>query len=357
VLLTVAALLLTCGVGRAQSTPDWSGRWETFWRDGAAVIVLQQDGAQVTGTYEPGGGRIEGQLEGQVLRGRWSVDGVSGNLIFALSDDNQTFTGRFDSGEYWNGRRSQTTDLGNPLIERDSSPRGTLQSLVASINEFLVRGDVDALRFAQTLLVFEGDEENSRVLNRRRALLWDIIDLSTFRVYDAPPRPAGDTASFRIGLDGFDTTYDLRFVRNEAGGWRLLVEDEATLSATLRRYLEALDMTSVAAAKVAMERSPRGVVQRFFLGVSDWDGAGREQALSTLDLSLVPARLRYAEGLLLADYLKNVLDRAGFIFLQEVPNNPNRTIPYVHYAHPAGNVIIARAPALEVTCPPRNPAP
>ena len=342
---------ITASAVLAQSYPDWSGRWDTFWRDGAAVVELQQDGSSVTGTYEPGSGRIEGHVDGQVLRGRWFEDQVSGQLIFAISDDGESFTGRFDTGEWWNGRRSDGAE--ERLNAGDASPRETLQSIVASVNDFLVGGDVDALRFARTLLTFEGDEAPANTLRHRQALLWDIIDLSTFRVYDAPPRPEADTATFTIALDGAEASYDLQFAPASDGGWRLIVEDAETLSATVKRYLNALGEPNVAAAKTAMVNSPRGVMQQFLFGIHDWDGAGREAVLSTLDLSMLPDHLHSAEGPLLADYLKNVLDRAGFIFLQEIPNNPNRTTPYIHYAHPVGDIVIARMPAEDEKAPDR----
>lgn len=341
---TCIALFFTHGVSFAQSDPDWSGRWETVWRDGAAVVELQQVGSTVTGMYEPGDGQIEGQVDGRVLRGRWAVDGVSGALIFAISDDGQTFAGRFDTGEYWNGRRLDPADAGGRSITRDGSPRETLQSIVASVNDFMIGGDVEALRFAQTLLEFDGDETGSRALNHRRSMLWDILDLSTFRIYDAPRGDESSTAAFTIALDGTDASYDLRFVRSGEGGWRLLVEDEATLAGALAGYLDALDATNVAAGKAATLGSPRGVMQRFLFGIADWTGTGREAALSTLDLSWLPEHLHAAEGPLLADYLKNVIDRAGFVFFQEIPNNPNRTTPYVHYAHPVGDIVIRRLP-------------
>ncbi|PWJ13870.1 mechanosensitive ion channel family protein [Jannaschia seohaensis] len=351
--LLLACLLfpITVSAVLAQSSPSWSGRWDTFWRDGAAVVELQQDGRSVTGTYEPGAGRIEGQIDGQVLRGRWFEDEVSGQLIFAISDDGQSFAGRFDTGEWWNGRRSG--GAAERLIAGDASPRETLQSIVAAVNDFLIGGDVDALRFARTLLEFEGGEAPANTLRHRQALLWDIIDLSTFRVYDAPPRPEADTATFTIGLDGAEASYVLRFVRGSDAGWRLVVEDAQTLSAALRRYLNALGEPNVAAARAAMARSPRGVMQRFLFGIHDWDGSGRDAVLSTLDLSMLPDHLHNAEGSLLADYLKNVLDRAGFIFLQEIPNNPNRTTPYVHYSHPLGDIVIARMPAEDEDAPDR----
>ncbi|WP_108388021.1 mechanosensitive ion channel family protein [Yoonia sediminilitoris] len=333
-------LLITMIAALAQASPDWSGRWDTFWRDGAAVIELKADGNTVTGTYEPSGGRIEGQVDGHVLRGLWIEGDVSGGLIFALSNDGQSFTGRFDTGEWWNGRRSDAAV--QRLITGDASPRETLQSIVASLSDFLVGGDVEALRFARTLLVFEGDDAPANTLRHRQAMLWDIMDLSTFRVYDAPARPEADTAMFTIGQDGTEASYDLRFVQADDSGWRLIVEDAETLSATIRRYLNALGQPNVAAAKAAMEHSPRGVMERFLFGVQDWEGPGRDDVLSTLDLSMLPDHLHRAEGPLLADYLKNVLDRAGFIFLQEIPNNPNRTTPYVHYAHPLGDIVITR---------------
>lgn len=341
-ILACICLPITASAVLAQPSPDWKGRWDTFWRDGAAVVELEVDGTSVTGTYEPGSGRIEGQIEGQVLRGRWFEDDVSGGLIFGISDDGQSFTGRFDTGEWWNGRRSDPA--GERLVTGDGSPRQTLQSIVASVSDFLVGGDVDALRYTRTLLEFEGGEAPANTLRHRQALLWDIIDLSTFRVYDAPARPETDTATFTIALDGTETTYDLRFVQASDGGWRLVVEDAETLSDTVRRYLNALGQPNVASAKAAMAHSPRGVMQRFLFGVHDWEGPGRDAVLSTLDLSMLPDHLHKAEGPLLADYLKNVLDRAGFIFLQEVPNNPNRTTPYVHYAHPVGDIVIARMP-------------
>jgi len=82
------------------------------------------------------------------LRERWLVDGVSGRLIFALADDGQTFSGRFDTGEYWNGRRVDPAAATARLISRDGSPREALQSIVASVTDYLVGGDVEALRFA-----------------------------------------------------------------------------------------------------------------------------------------------------------------------------------------------------------------
>ncbi|PHP68044.1 hypothetical protein CSC94_05100 [Zhengella mangrovi] len=338
--------LLLAFSARAADAGNWAGTWETFWREGAAVVMLKQDGDTVTGTYEPGGGRIEGRVEGDLLRGRWIVDDASGQFVFALSGDGQTFTGRFDSGEYWNGRRAGGQARPRHLDAADN-PRETLKTLIAAFNEYLVGGKIEALRFAQSFLAFEGENDDTRGHNRRRTLLLEIIELSTFRLYDAPPRPAGDQAGFQISPEGTDVSYTLRFVRQENGIWRLLVEDETRLTAVRDRFLAALGRPSFAAAKEAARHSPRGVMQRFISGVHDWDGPGRAEALSTLDLSFLPKRLHAAEGPVLADYLKQVIDRAGYVFYQEIPNNPRQTTPYVHYTHPLGNIVIARQPSTD----------
>jgi hypothetical protein len=44
---------------------------------------------------------------------------------------------------------------------------------------------------------------------------------------------------------------------------------------------------------------------------------------------------------LYARYLHEVLDRVGFVYLQEAPDDPARREPYVHFHHPAGNIAVA----------------
>ncbi|MEO0820998.1 MAG: mechanosensitive ion channel domain-containing protein [Pseudomonadota bacterium] len=329
---------------RAAPPADWTGQWQTFWRDGRALMTLEQEGDTVTGTFEPGAGRIEGRVDGAVLRGTWSEGAIAGGIVFALSPDGESFTGRFDSGEYWNGRRLVAGTITGPRFSDTSSPRETLRTLVVAVNDVLFNGDVAALNFLPTLLVYEGDSRDERALNRRRTLLWDLIDLSTFHVYDAPPRPPGDTARFAIGPAGSDVQYTLRFRRGADGGWNVVVEEEAALRAAIARFLAALGHPSVASAKAARARSPRGTMRAFILATYTWEEGGRARALATLDLSFVPSHLRVAEGSIRADYLKQIIDRAGFVIWQEIPDNPDRTVPYVHYQHAEGSVVIERIP-------------
>ena len=61
-----------------------------------------------------------------------------------------------------------------------------------------------------------------------------------------------------------------------------------------------------------------------------------------LDLSRIPLSIRSTEGPLRAELLKSVLDRAGLVVLQEIPNDPQASEAYEHYVHPAGRIIIQR---------------
>ena len=80
----------------------------------------------------------------------------------------------------------------------------------------------------------------------------------------------------------------------------------------------------------------------FLTGVHTWRDGGRDQALSTLDLSFLPEHLRAVEGPVLADYLNQIIDRAGYVIWQEIPDDPEHPAPYVHYEHSRGAVTIER---------------
>lgn len=181
-LLAIAFITLS-GVAwaAADDAHDWTGQWQTYWRDGQALGLLERDGDAVKGTYEPQGGLIEGRVEGRLLRGSWSVDGVSGGFLFALAADGKTFTGRFDSSEYWNGRRvipgeTDTTSAFNVA----STPRESLRTIITAANEAVFAGNAAAERIYEPLLLYEGTTTDTRNRNRRRTLLWHLLNMSTF---------------------------------------------------------------------------------------------------------------------------------------------------------------------------------
>ncbi|MFO7855381.1 MAG: mechanosensitive ion channel [Paracoccaceae bacterium] len=339
--LAALALLLLLSPWPLAAQETWTGEWRTYWRDGAAILTLTQEGDRVTGVYEPGGGRVEGRADGDRLRGTWRQRGASGNFVFALDTDGRVFTGRYESGEYWNGERILEERAASAGFSRSDTPREALRSLVTVGNRIAYERETGAMREVDRLMAFDGGASDSRDERRRRRLLWPVIDLSTFRLRDVPAEVEGDTASFRLGPAGTRETFEIRFVR-EGADWRILVPEAERIEADVARLLEALGHSSVEEAVAARADSPRGALRRFMLGARDWDGKGRETALAALDLTYLPAQLYEIQAPVLADYLMRVLDRSGFVIWQEIPDDPDRAIPYEHYRHPAGSVVIAR---------------
>jgi hypothetical protein len=81
-------------------------------------MVLTQQGAQVTGTYDFNGGRIVGTVNGRTLTGTWTEEptrqppDLAGDMELTLSDDGMSFTGRWRFGSDggwgdWTGARTQ----------------------------------------------------------------------------------------------------------------------------------------------------------------------------------------------------------------------------------------------------------
>jgi len=54
----------------ALAQEDYSGRWDT----NMGAMRMQQGGDHVSGNYEMKGGRVEGHVDGNTLRGIWTQD-------------------------------------------------------------------------------------------------------------------------------------------------------------------------------------------------------------------------------------------------------------------------------------------
>ena len=222
------ATILFVNLAVAQPTGDWGGRWDTYWRDGEARMLLQRQGDAVSGTYEPGRGRIEGRIEDKVLRGSWYQDGTSGSIVFALAEDGQSFTGRFVDGEYWNGMRVPEAAGSTEAIVLRDTPRAVFRSLVYLANAAVYEGDISAVNASDGLLLYDGGPTDVRDKRRRRRLLWTVLDVSTFRVYDAPRLIEGDDASFTIGPAAGSFQYTIRF-RKIGDSWFVVVPSASDL--------------------------------------------------------------------------------------------------------------------------------
>ncbi|SIO44231.1 Small-conductance mechanosensitive channel [Rhodovulum sp. ES.010] len=346
-MLCLLMLVLTPLAARAQPA-DFSGDWQTFWRTGSAVLSLSQEGDRVTGTYAPDDGTVEGTVEGRVLRGTWAQPGASGAFVFALSEDGQVLTGRFGNGEYWNGFREDAEGGSGQWRLGNASPRETLRSLLIAANVATYAGDAGALRQVGNLVSYAGPPTNAGDRATRRTMMFDILDMSTLRIMDvpeAPEAPEEERVRFAVGPAAVAETTDLGFRRDAFGRWRLVLPDQAALAAVRGRFLDAMGHGSMSELDRARANSPRTVMREFIQGANSWDEGGRARALAVMDLSHIPERLHELEGPIYADFLKRILDRIAYVIWQEIPDDPDRSVPFVYFQHPVGDITIARVPA------------
>ncbi len=79
ILRTTLAVFIWLSIPLASAQQaDWTGEWDSTWRDRGARITLEQNEGHVTGSYMLYGGTIEGIADGRELRGTWKEGGRQG---------------------------------------------------------------------------------------------------------------------------------------------------------------------------------------------------------------------------------------------------------------------------------------
>jgi len=330
---------------------DWTGVWDTQWRDGGAVMKLQQDGDRVLGTYPGFEGFVEGRVENDQLSGTWTDAAGSGEFTFSISPDGQSFMGRFGTGEWWTGMRTDTV-IARTLLEFPdvSSPERTLERFLTAGNKS-GEGRSDRLGVTLQLLDYGAFEGPLTVYDRigLARMLFQIVDRLTMRIWEI--RPSEDLSgvqeySVELKQAGTGLAYTLRFraVKDADGAgprvWRLVVPPREEMRAALDVLLEAHGGEVPHSRQHHELRSPRDTMRTF---IEQWDNARAGNAglfLSTMDLSQIATAVREDEGALLGEYLIEVLYRIGLPLRQEIPDYPNRRGPYTHFVHPVGSVEI-----------------
>ena len=328
--------------------PDWSGVWDTRWRDSGALMILQQAGDRVVGTYPAFDGIVQGRVVGNVFSGTWKDADGSGTFVFAISTDRQSFMGRFGTGEWWTGSRAAGY-LATMLTESPdgSSPERALYTFLRAGNE-AGEGRTDRLGAAMDLLDFSALEEPAsayaRLSNAR--MLFQILDRLTFRVWSLRRSTLEGLAEHSVELfqAGTGQGFTLNFRRADdseaTDTWLLVVPPVEEMRETLDVLLEAHDGEVPHSRQHHELRSPRDTMRTF---VEQWDHAragNSELFLKTMDLSQIAAAVREDEGALLGEYLIEVLYRIGLPLRQEIPDDSGRRGPYVHFVHPVGSVEI-----------------
>ena len=343
------AVVLSASPALAQAA-DWSGVWDSRWRDGGATLYLEQDGDLVTGTYPTLDGTIRGEVRGRLVVGTWRDPSGGGDFVFSMAPDGESFSGRFGTGEWWTGRRHSVAAGVEPVRADASSPQTALRSFVVAGNH---ARDNRVDRLGPALAVLDFTELPAALTEtpadqlELAARLFQILDRLTFRVWEVPsPEPGQREVAADLEQAGTDESFRLRLrygVRaNGAAGWFLVVPEPAVMEATLDRLL------AYRGGELPHDRahhaldSPRATMRTFIEQYRVWEVTGESTLLfRTLNLERLGATARDDEAALRTQYLKQVIDRVGFVLWQEIPDDPTREAPYTHFVHPEGRVEIA----------------
>lgn len=329
----------------------WTGRWDTRWKNGGARIDMVQTGTHVTGKYPAVKGGFEGEVKDGVLTAWWAENKESGSLTFSMSSDGQSFSGRFDDGEWWSGRRMDRNGEPNPydvfLIPNLGSPRDTLRSyLIAS--DFVDFGSNDFITTAMNCCILD---EKSAALPVTKQIatvdaFFDTLDQATFRLWDVPGqtgfRLTGTPEEFSVKLlqAGTNESVTVSMVKRE-NQWKILVPPIAESKEKLATLLRARGIDQLVRSGHQEQTTPRDVMMNFFVNSRKNTPASHQALEELMDLSHIDPSIRSHEAIYFTEYLKSIFDRCGFILWQEIPNDPKSTAEYVHFHHPSGEIVIA----------------
>lgn len=346
--LVCATLLLNLpalALDEAPAGEGWAGTWEMNWRGTSGYVILEQAGDRVSGRYPLYDGVIAAEVrrdgDGERLVGSWTIGERSGAFIAALGKDKRTFTGRFDTGEWWTGARTSHATL--PELPAAGTPREAFANFVIAGN-LAANGMADGWRLAAALVDFSGAAQpltRAEQLHQVQAL-FSLIDLTTFRYWSIPdPLPGVASVALNLEQARSGAILALTMRQDDKGRWRIVSPGDSALRAARTDMLAAYGGKAPAADAYRQLQNPRDTMRAFLQGMADWNGAGRALALSTLDLSHFPELLREANGEINAHFLRRVLNQIGLVGLQGIPNDGVSREPYVHFAHGDGNIVIA----------------
>ena len=225
---------------------------------------------------------------------------------------------------------------------RLDTPRATVRTFLDSMNA-VQAGNTERLAAALACLhLGEGPDAIAPDQAEGLALqLYEVIDQFTLRLESIPERVEGATAEVILKEDAEDGREILLGLRQyEGGAWRFqssTLKQIPQVRARLRAEPQGNGLLNATDPKLC---SPRATMRTFVEGMNRWEDGGREDALWALDLFELKEQVRQEQGEVLADYLKQVLDRDRLVVYQEIPDDPAGG-SYVHIRNPKGNVAIA----------------
>ncbi|MCD8504524.1 MAG: mechanosensitive ion channel family protein [Burkholderiaceae bacterium] len=330
----VAMLLLTMQSMTLADTRSWAGDWDTRWPGGGARVSMTQQGDQVKGVYPLYNGTIEGTVNGRVLQGRWWQDGSSGELIAVQSADGRSFTAKLDGGQWWTGVRIVDDGISLGFEVKQSSPADALYYFLLIMNS-VGYGAMELKSEASGLIDWPslGKLDISHLAYTE--LLYELLDRLTIRLRSIKRTVDGSRYEATLGQAGTDYSFVLGFVQRD-GLWYIEPPNMASLQAALETT--KANRGAEPNRKIAEVSSPRASLKTLLTRFDETNPDSISLVINTLNLSQMPELSKRYESKRLAGYLKRSIERIGTPIWQEIPDDPNRSSPYVLFDHPLGQI-------------------
>jgi len=326
---------------QAEETP-WSGKWDMYWKDGSITMELTQTGNSISGHYYPYEGNLTATVKKNTLRGHFVQKNSRGAIQLTLSPDQNSFFGTLIDTEWINGYRITEQKRSKVTPYDLSSPYHALSSFLRLSNS-VRSGKHENLGHAIACL--EMDEATKALPFHQKfllaSILFDVIDEHTIILRTVAQKAEGNTYFYNLRDHRTDTVYTLEFVKDIHQKWRMKLPPKKQLQQKLSTLLNSRGKDEVNPNEHLKLETPRSTIRTFIEQVKKWDSGGKEHVISTLNLSWIDPKIREWQAPILAQYLKQVLDRISLIIYQEIPNNPKSELAYVHFHHPLGKIIIA----------------
>ena len=323
---------------------SWSGKWQVNWRAGAFIVLLEQHGSEVNGTFEPGHGTLKGVVSGNVFTSTSViVNGIENKMILTMSDDKRTFFGNTQFGDWVTGVHFNTIKQQTPLKIDQSTPITAFYSFLA-LGNAVRAGHYEILEKAMDIIYFSKEQKKLRHAVQLDLVtkLFNIIDETLVKRLDFFKKDAN--ASSMIVLKQLDTnvSVSIDFIQDEQSKkWMIKLPSETFLQDKLKAFLSARGKYEIDPNANLSLSTPRDTMRTFYEQYDRWEEGGKKYVISTLNLEEVDPAIHEWQAPLLAYYLKSVLDRISYVVFQEIPNDPKSKKPYVHFYHPVANIVIA----------------
>ena len=124
-LLLAICVFATCLCFGAKENLWIGGIYSTsFEKQKEIEMILIQEGDKIRGSYDYENGKIEGELKGRKLTGRWTEDKASGRFEFEFSKDGKSFEGLRSHGDNAPDKKSPSWDGEQVKNSKKKSLRG-----------------------------------------------------------------------------------------------------------------------------------------------------------------------------------------------------------------------------------------